>query len=214
MARVQLDDQALALGLQWYVENMDSVNRLCNKLCRRVACGRRRECFEIARDEAIRTIPMAMRTYDETRNVTMRTHVLGNVRWYIWKKLVATYVGNKNQHPEKHVAISYEEALKERDKRMADARLLGGAQFARCGEREATIRDDSERQLASRDQVQYVMARVTDFDRQLLQWYFIDRLTIDEIAELLYCVKSTVSRSLQEAIASARSILVGDLRSA
>ena len=204
MAKVQLCDEALALGVQWYADNMDAVHRLCRKLCRRTSPGHRQECFEVARDEAIRTIPMAMQTYDETRGAALATHVLGSVRWYIWKRLVAKFP--RPDDDKNHcVGIGYDEAMMHRDERMEAG--LGGASSAPKNYDMPTTKNDDQRQLSMRDQVQYAMARVPEFDRQLLEWYFLEGMTIDQIADLLYVVKSTVSRCLQEALEAAQAIL-------
>jgi DNA-directed RNA polymerase specialized sigma24 family protein len=84
-----MDDDLLALGLKFYLDNEESIIKLCRKMVRRAPRERRQQCFELAIDEAIRTIPMAMNTYRSNGGATLRTHVLGNVRWYIWKAIVA-----------------------------------------------------------------------------------------------------------------------------
>lgn len=77
-------DEYDQLGLAFCDLERESILKLCKKLTKK--CGKQRpQLLEDAYHEALRVAGMCLRTYDG--RVTIRTHVLGNMRWYIWKML-------------------------------------------------------------------------------------------------------------------------------
>lgn len=190
-----MDDDLLRLGLDFYVREHETLLKLCKKLCRKVG-PQREQLIEDAMHEAMRTIPMAMSTYRPGGPASLRTHVLGSVRWYVWKLLKGQLIQNWREGNGACLSDGYTNVIRtdhawgeyHEDKLMA--------------RRRGYVDDDAE--LVTRDQVQYILERLPEAQALILRWRFCDELMLDEIAELLDCSKSTVHRYVEEALDAAR----------
>lgn len=191
------DDEAIRLGIEWFTRERESVEKLCRRLSSRVPHNRRQQVYELAIDEAQRTIPMAMLTY-HPNGATLRTHVLGTVRWYVWKKIIADLRDGVREYQEEFAPRDYynEEG---KNRYYKDSLRL----------REHEVRQNGHVEFFASDTVQY-LKRVMQVEQFiLLEWRFLDDLSIDEIADLLDCSKTTAWRYLQDAIEAAREYVQG-----
>lgn len=173
------DDELLRLGLQFAAREHETIGRLVRKLCRRSPRGLRPQLEQAALDEARRVVPLAMRTYRVGSTATLRTHVLGWVRWYAWKAVRAEQ--ERLEGPRR--CASLDDVRHEPDRRR-----VNGVE------------------LDVLDRVQSIMDELPPAYAELLRWRFIEELSLDEIGELLGLARSGAHRYVQLALEAARRI--------
>lgn len=188
----EIDDETFRIGIEWFMRERESVEKLCRKMVRRAPYDLREQLYELAIDEAQRTIPMAMLTY-HANGASLKTHILVAIRWYVWKKLISNL---------RDGVIEYHDEFDTRDYYNEEGKRRHFKESLQAHE-EASQQNGHAEFLAA-DVVQY-LCRVMNVEQfMLLEWYYIDELTIDEIADLLGCSKTTAWRYLQDAIGAAK----------
>jgi hypothetical protein len=193
------DDAAIRLGLEFYLENRESIDKLCRRLVRRSPIVRQQQTLELAHDEAIRVIPMAMLTYCSDRGTTLKTHILGNIRWYVWKAIVADLRDSVREYDDK-LLLNRDYFNDEQHKRYYKDSLV------QQQEREPAELN-GHMKLFDSAQVQYLLDRLPVEYAALLRWRFLDEMSVDEIALELDCSRVTAWRYINDAIQAARSLI-------
>lgn len=85
-------------GLLFYQQQLPAIERLCYKLLRRIPRQLHKQLIEEMLSEAMRVIPMAIASYDDSKGCCLRSHVFTAIRWRAWEKMrselvVADFVG-------------------------------------------------------------------------------------------------------------------------
>lgn len=86
----QEEHRSLELAaVQFIGRNEQAIERMIRRIVRRFKSAEKPQLIEAARDGAYQSVAGSMRTYDRNHasGASMRTHVLGNARWYAWKAI-------------------------------------------------------------------------------------------------------------------------------
>lgn len=172
-----VDDPEL-LNLAWTM--LEQEWPLLEKMCRIAARKDRtkRNTWEEAMSEVAAKLPSVLWSYKPGAGRTLRSHVIGSMRWYLFKMFVSS--------------------RKRDDKRRESL-------FAR---HEANGHENGSRpELLDQDQVQYILDGVHPFHRSVLQLYYMSGLTCEEIGGVLECSKSTARRHVQAALKAAQEVV-------
>lgn len=154
----------------------DSLRGLVKRTCR----GRYDLMEEIWSDVIIARTQECIDTWDGVSSA-LRTHVFGNLRWYIWKWLnfQCTRMGRETPVGELPKCLPSRE----------DGNLI-----------------DLERH----EVVQIILDRLPEYERGLLTLYYLEGLSFEEISEVLGTCKSTARTHVMKALAIAQEVAPWD----
>lgn len=170
------DDATKQVALVWLEGHKESVGKLINMLLRRYPSEMRAQLREVAHDEAVRTAPMAMLTYDPSYGASMTTHVFNDMRWYIYK------------------------ALKKEQRRLSSRPTAPPDDVDRMS-RHA---NDGTAKLAVVEEVQCLLEKLSPAHQQLISWYYLEEMTLAEVADALCCSVSSATRVIDKALRELR----------
>lgn len=173
-------DKIERLALEFYAREEDTIKKLCRMLTRRFAREARAQALEEALREAMRVVPMAMATYRAGSAATLRTHILGSIRWYVWK------FAKRGFKLKSEMKINYA-TLGQQHECHADERV--------------------EQELLARDEVESILDKLPEAQAELLRWRFVEEMSLDEIGELLGCARSTACSYVRNALDAARQVI-------
>jgi len=170
------DPELLELAWEFLAQEWEVLQKMCAIAARKDRL--RRDTWEEAMSEVALRLPEVMWSYDPTRGRSLRSHVIGNIRWYLYKMFVS-----------------------ERDGRNVDRAKRGFEVIAQ--ERVLVVLDDKS-ELFDWDEVQYVLDKLHPFHASVLKLYYMSGLTYEEIGGVLECSKSAARKRVIEALTIAQ----------
>jgi DNA-directed RNA polymerase specialized sigma24 family protein len=170
------DPELLQLAWTMLEQEWPVLKKMCQIAARK---GRLRgDIWEEAMSEVALRLPQFMWTYDPSKGTTLRSHVIGHARWYLYKMFVTERGGGR-----RHLRLAQSLAAMPLDERL----------------RRSTVQD-GHRELFDWSEVQFVLDRIHPFYRSMLQLYFMSGLTYEEIGGVLECSKSAARKRVLEAL--------------
>jgi RNA polymerase sigma factor (sigma-70 family) len=170
------DPELLALAWELLAQEWDVLKKMCSIAARKDRM--RQDTWEEAMSEVCAHLPDFLWSYDPSAGRTLRSHVIGNARWYLFKMFVT----------KKRVRKDRTDQL---------ARAVEAGYFR--SESKCPI-DELDDQM----QVQSILNKVHPFHRSILQLYYMSGLTYEEIGGVLGCCKATAMKRVQSALNAVR----------
>lgn len=168
----------MGVGLDWFVEHQDMVHHLCRR-----ACPTRQDI----KDELVGVCAVYVEniasTYKGKFGATLTTHMVGNLRWYVYKWVKKYFDGRQT----KNGLV--------RDLAMSPAMQNVIRDRSSTGDRLA---------FEAGEEVQVLRERVGDYYVELLLLRHGQELTFRQIGAQLGCSRTTASKRYGQALAAAR----------
>jgi hypothetical protein len=175
-----LDPELVALAWEFIAQEWGVLRKMCQ-----IAVGRRRthkrvtdETWEEAMSEVAVHLPRILWTYDPTKGTTLRSHVIGACRWYLYKHFVSSKVVARRRQDQLENRVS-----------------------STCG---SSCYVDSRDDRDNVEQVQLIVQKVHPFHAAMVRLYFMCGMTYEEIGGVLECSKSCARIRVVAAIAAVK----------
>lgn len=173
------DPELLKLAWELLAQEWETLKKMCQIAAMK---GRRRgDTWEEAMSELTARLPQFLWTYDPSCGRSLKSHVIGSARWYLYKH----FVSERGGRSAKYVAEACKHLVHDASRFVA--------------------RDDHG-ELFDWSEVQYVLDRMHPFHRQVLKLYYMVGFTYEEIAGVLECSKSAARKRVIDALAIARRV--------
>ena len=147
-------------------------------LCKKYSRGQVELVDELMADVVTLRMPGIIATYKLGGQASLRTHVMANVKWYLFKQMHAR---------DKHL-VRYGAAIVD---------VETGAEHYGT---ESTIVDAA---IAS-DEVQYILSLLSPYDRSLISLYDLCHVGFEELSDILGVSYGTARKHYRQALARAR----------
>jgi len=164
------DPELLELAWTMLLQDWEILVKMCKIAARK---GGRHNTWEEAMSEVAEKLPGVLWSYDSTKGRTLRSHVIGNCRWYLFKMFVHAPRKRKRRVQE-HIAYTVEYG-----------------KTSHCD-------DHSELEVA--EEVQYVLEKLHPAHAGVLRLYYIEGCTYEQIGDLLGFSKATARKRVFEAL--------------
>ena len=171
------DPELLSLCWEHLAQEWQTLKKMCVIAARKDRL--RNDTWEEAMSEVVLKLPQILWSYDPSGGRTLKSHVIGSCRWYLFKVFVTARRG-----------------------RRAQARQAVLEEMARDPDRVAHHDDHGD--FLRGDEVQSLLSKVHPLHRSLLELYYMVGLTHEEIAGVLECSKSYARKQVIRALEAAR----------
>lgn len=166
-----------AAAWEFLVTYQPAIINICRKRCR----GRPELIDELLSEAAVR-VPIIHDMWDDTVGVKLTTYVFTSLQWYLWK------------HMNKCKKIELPQCSDEEKDELAQVK---------CRLSDTQIGYD----LEVKDQVQLVLGQLDEYDRWILDAYYMCGWTFEEVGDALGITKITASKHVARAMRRAREII-------
>lgn len=162
------------IQLAWTMleQDWEVLKKMCKIAARK---GGRRDSWEEAMSEVADRLPGILWSYDPSKGRTLRSHVIGNCRWYLFKMFVSK-PRKRARRSKEHVEYTIEHGR--------------------------TVHYDVS-ELETSDEVQYILGGLHTAHSAMLRLYYVEGLTYEQIGELLDFSKATARKRVIEALEAA-----------
>lgn len=167
------DPELIALAWEMLAQEWQVLRRMCEIAACKDRLGR--DTWEEAMSEVAHRLPQFLWSYDPSRGRSLRSHVIGSARWYLYKLFVGA---------------------RKRETKRLDKLIVA----RRCDE----CIHDSKKELFDQLEVQSIVEGLHPFHRSILQLYYMSGLTYLEIGGVLGCSKSAARSRVKRALEAAQ----------
>lgn len=193
-------DELLELAWTFLRQEWETLKKCCQI---NASKSHGRDTWEEAMSHLAVHLPDDVLGWDPSSGRSLRSHVIGNARWRLYKE----FVWRRRLREGREQLMSKFANGDGEDEDWGDEQILAGRRLISRADRvdaSGLDRDDA-------DEVRYVLDEVGRPAETLLAMRFVAGLTYDEMAKALGCSKSMVYRLTRVALASAREVAVRSL---
>jgi DNA-directed RNA polymerase specialized sigma24 family protein len=194
----EVNAAANALAYEYLAQEWGVLRKMCQIAVRK---GGKRESWEEAMSIVAERLPGILWTYDPTRGVTLRTHVIANCRWYLHKE----FATKRKQKEQREIAFGCDACNAVTDDGDLREPTIIDNLYAESSVQEWSSKTKNHApQLDDSEIVQFVLGLLPSHFAKLLELRYKDDLSFADIGLLLGVSEQMAAKYVNTAVGMVR----------